>query len=280
MKGLIQAIQSKLNADKRPKVAIGHTEMTPRFRHSIEVGSQSAEIVLVQGKDARDEVACKQLIGMAIDKSVDAIIRGQLHYSTYHAALRSVFPEWTRDVMCACLMRTSMHEWLMTPAVHDADASVSGRVYLAKQAAAICSQFGIANPQVQVLCADENAEIYEASFQRRMEEDRKAAIEVVRILNQEYKVAAALCELRIDTAICRGHVVVPMDGVLGNFLHRGMGFAGAELCGCFSLTRKLNSMDTSRFGDAFEIAIQAACALVNSDGLKVEEYGDFMAKLM
>jgi predicted methyltransferase MtxX (methanogen marker protein 4) len=47
------------------------------------------------------------------------------------------------------------------------------------------------------------------------------------------KLDATVFPLKIDEAIAKCNVVVPMDGMIGNFLHRSLGhIGGVEMGGC------------------------------------------------
>jgi predicted methyltransferase MtxX (methanogen marker protein 4) len=79
--------------------------------------------------------------------------------------------------------------------------------------------------------------------------------------------------LRIDLAAKECNIVVPMDGIVGNFVCRALiGLGGASMVGGFSLTNRLVSLDTSRQNDQFTMSIAAAAAMCNLGGMPVAEY--------
>jgi predicted methyltransferase MtxX (methanogen marker protein 4) len=82
-----------------------------------------------------------------------------------------------------------------------------------------------------------------------------------------------LFPLRIDFAASECNIVVPMDGIVGNFVCRSLAYlGGATLVGGFTLTNRFVSLDTSRSNDRFCVAIQSAVAMANVGGMPVEEY--------
>lgn len=279
MKGLFDAIRreslSRPNGHK-PLLAIGTTQDSPKLRMSLEEGSLYADLVVVGVEipgyacerviGSHDEIA-EKLIQQAKAGRVNGIVRGQVDYSAYHRALNRIY-ELKRDLMCAALVRsTDGDEWLMTPAVHDHDASISGRCYLAHCAARICSRLGC-RPIVGVLCADD-----ERGYMNESDRDHDEALTVVARLRDEGIPNVSLYPVRIDSAIKECNIVIPMNGIIGNFIYRALCYIGNSTSGgAFTLTRKFISVDTTRFGDAFSIPIQSGAAIANVGGLPVEEY--------
>lgn len=279
MKGLFDAIRREAracpNGDK-PRIAIGVVKDTPKLRMSLKKGSRYADLVVVgvqipgyaceEASGSDDEIAAK-LIWEARKGHVQGIVRGQLDYSAYHRVLNR-FYKLKRDVMCASLMRsTDGHEWLMTPVVHDHDSSISGRCYLVHCAARICTRLGC-TPKIGILCADD-----ERGYMHDVDRDHDEALTILSRLQNEGISNVSLFPFRIDTAIKECNVVIPMNGILGNFVFRALCYVeNATVGGAFSLTRKLISIDTTRFGDAFSIPIESAAAIANIGGLPVEEY--------
>jgi predicted methyltransferase MtxX (methanogen marker protein 4) len=290
MQGLLEQIRFHAGRQvlgRKPRIAIGAVKAeSPRFQQTLAASTKWADLTLVGGyvsgyksavvssDDAR--VAAEQLFALAKRGEVDAIVRGQIDYIVFHNKFRKAFPDLARDVMCVSLLRSSQSEWFMAPVVHHDDASVEGRCFLARQAARICTQLG-SIPRIAILAADDPkgyaeqeerglpiARIVTADFA-----NAKAIEDVLRAENLDATVFA----LKIDEAITKCNIVVPMDGIVGNFLHRSLGYVGGiEMGGCFSLTRRIISIETSRFSDAFETAIEAACAMANLGGLDVVEY--------
>jgi predicted methyltransferase MtxX (methanogen marker protein 4) len=79
--------------------------------------------------------------------------------------------------------------------------------------------------------------------------------------------------LRIDVAATECNIVVPMDGILGNFVCRSLVFlGGAAMVGGFGLTPQFVSIDTSRSIGNYTQAIKAAVAMCNLGGMPVDEY--------
>lgn len=79
--------------------------------------------------------------------------------------------------------------------------------------------------------------------------------------------------LLINKAAEKCNIVIPMDGIVGNFVCRSLAYlGGATLVGGFSLTPRFVSLDTLRCGDQFHHAIIAAVAMCNVGGMPVEEY--------
>jgi len=290
MRGLLTQIERHAREEaigRKPRVAIGTTNTeSVRFRQSLEIAGETADITLVggeiEGYDSADvpsgnaTAAITRLFSLAKEQKVDAIVRGQIDYITFHKQFRSAFPELDRDVMCICLLRSDKHEWFMAPVVHHDETGVEGRCYLARQAARICRQLGLA-PTIGILAADD-PEGYGEQISRALPiaqtilADYKSAKTIVEILRSEH-LDATVFPLRIDEAVSRCNVVVPMDGIIGNFLHRALGYiGGVEMGGCISLTRRVVSIETSRFNDAFETAILMAAALVNLGGPNVAEF--------
>jgi predicted methyltransferase MtxX (methanogen marker protein 4) len=106
-----------------------------------------------------------------------------------------------------------------------------------------------------------------------IDRDHDEAVAIVSRLRDEGISQVSLFPLRIDSAIKECNVVIPMNGILGNFIFRALCYVErATVGGAFSLTRRLISIDTTRFGDAFAIPIQSAAAMVRIGGIPVEEY--------
>jgi predicted methyltransferase MtxX (methanogen marker protein 4) len=290
MKGLLRQIEyhaREQRLGRKARVAVGTAKAdSVRFRQSLEVATEIADITLVggqiQGYESADvpssdaSAVAARLFSLAKEQTVDAIVRGQIDYVTFHQQLRNAFPELDRDVMCICLLRSDKHEWFMAPVVHHDETGVEGRCYLARQAARICRQLGLA-PSIGILAADD-PEGYGEQISRALPiaqtilADYKSAKMIEEILRSEH-LDATVFPLRIDEAVSRCNVVVPMDGIIGNFLHRALGYiGGVEMGGCISLTRRVVSIETSRFNDAFETAILMAAALVNLGGPNVAEF--------
>jgi predicted methyltransferase MtxX (methanogen marker protein 4) len=290
MRGLLRQIERharERTIGRKPRVAIGTTNTnSARFRQSLEVATEVADIILVggqiQGYESADVLSsdgsavAARLFSLAKQQTVDAIVRGQIDYVTFHQQFRNAFPELDRDVMCISLLRSDKHEWFMAPVVHHDETGVEGRCYLARQAARICQQLGVV-PSIGILAADDPEGYGEQIFRalpiaQTVLADYKNAKAIEEVLRGEH-LHATVFPLRIDEAVNRCNVVVPMDGIIGNFLHRALGYiGGVKMGGCISLTRRLVSIETSRFNDAFETAIQMATALVNLGGPNVAEF--------
>jgi predicted methyltransferase MtxX (methanogen marker protein 4) len=290
MQGILDRIQYHAmhrTLGRKPRIAIGATKAeSARFRQTLEASKDWADLTLVGAHSNEyrcasvlsDDpcVVASRLFELARDHEVDAIVRGQIDYIVFHSEFRKAFSELRRDLMCISLLHSSKSEWFMTPVVHHDDASVEGRCYLARQAVKICTQLGVV-PRVGILAADDPKGYTEQiekdlPIAKTIIEDFNRAKAIESILRKE-KIDAAVYALKIDDAIANCNIVVPMDGILGNFLHRSLGYVGGvEMCGCFSLTQKITSIETSRFSDAFETAILAACAMANLGGLDVVEY--------
>jgi predicted methyltransferase MtxX (methanogen marker protein 4) len=290
VQGLIERIEHharQRSLERKPRIAIGAVKSgSPRFRQTLDACAQWTNLTLVGGhvdgfKSATmssndPSVVAAKLFALAKSGEVDAIVRGQIDYVIFHTEFRKAFPELVRDVMCVSLLRSSKSEWLMAPVVHHDDTSVEGRCYLARQAARICIQLGIV-PRIAILAADDPKGYTEQiekglAIARTIIDDYDQAKMIEDVLQKE-KLDATVYPLKIDDAIAKCNIVVPMDGIIGNFLHRSLGYVGGvQMCGCFSLTRNLVSIETSRFSDAFETAIEAACAMVSLGGLDVAEY--------
>ena len=290
MKGLLRQIERharERTIGRKARIAIGTTNAdSARFRQSLEVVAETAGVILVggqiQGYESADvpssdaSAVAARLFSLAKEQTVDAIVRGQIDYVTFHRQFRNAFPELDRDVMCISLLRSEKHEWFMAPVVHHDETGVEGRCYLARQAARICRQLGLA-PSIGILAADDPEE-YGEQISRALPiaqtvlTDYKDAKAIEEVLRGEH-LDATVFPLRIDAAVSRCNVVIPMDGILGNFLHRALGYiGGVEMGGCISLTRRVVSIETSRFNDAFETAILMATAMVNLGGPNVTEF--------
>lgn len=290
MKGLLRQIERyarQRTIGRKPWVAIGTTNTdSARFRQSLEIATEAADIILVGGQiqgyesadvPSRDGSAiAARLFSLAKEQKVDAIVRGQIDYITFHQQFRKAFPELARDVMCISFLRSEKHEWFMAPVVHHDETGIEGRCYLARQAAKICQQLSVA-PSIGILAADD-PEGYGEQIGKALPiaetvlADYKNAKAIEEVLRSEH-LDATVFPLRIDEAVNKCNVVVPMDGIIGNFLHRALGYiGGVEMGGCISLTRRVVSIETSRFNDAFETAILMAAALVNLGGPNVAEF--------
>jgi predicted methyltransferase MtxX (methanogen marker protein 4) len=199
-------------------------------------------------------------------KQVDAIVRGQIYYTDYHESMKQSFG-LKRDVMCPCLIKDHCgNEWFITPVVQSDDCSVSGRVYLATQAAKICTKLGV-EPKIGVLAADT-----ERGYLTSVDTSLDDAETIVGLIESEqYKCKAY--PLRIDAAASECNIVVPMDGTVGNFVCRSLVYLGdATMVGGFSLSNRLVSLDTSRLNDQFTMSIAAAAAMCNVGGMPISEY--------
>ena len=85
--------------------------------------------------------------------------------------------------------------------------------------------------------------------------------------------ACRIYPLKIDVAATECNIVVPMDGILGNFVCRSLiSLGGATMVGGFGLTPRFVSIDTSRSIENFTPAIEAAVAMCNLGGMPVDEY--------
>jgi predicted methyltransferase MtxX (methanogen marker protein 4) len=274
MTGLLAAIRGKARQSRR-RVAIGVTQLTPELMYNLWKAKGFAEIIPVgkvipgfESKDEKDECSsCDRLVSLVKNREVDAIIRGQLYYTYYHDSMKHHFG-FKRDVMCPSLLRDACgHEWFITPVVHTDDVSIDGRCYLATQAARICTKLGI-DPVIGVLAAD-NERGYSEIVDRSLDD---AEAIVLRLKTQGYN-DCAMYALQINKAAEKCNIVIPMDGIVGNFVCRSLAYlGGATLVGGFSLTPRFVSLDTSRCGDQFHPAIETAVAMCNLGGMPVEEY--------
>lgn len=277
MKGLFDAIE-KCALQKRRRIALGSTQATAALIESLNVASRFANVVAVGAevpgvesvRADSEEAAADQLMSLARSGAVDAIIRGQIYYTHYHRAMRRHFG-FKRDLMCPCLLRDLVgNEWFITPVVHHDDATNFGRSYLASQAAKICTKLGI-EPVIGILAAD-NERGYLAAVDASLDDAEVIATDLSR---QGY--ACNVYPLRIDLAARECNIVVPMDGIIGNFICRSLSYlGGATLVGGFSLTPKFVSIDTSRSSDQFLFAIMSAVAMSNIGGMPVTEYSEAM----
>ncbi|MBI5135758.1 MAG: hypothetical protein HZA24_00315 [Nitrospirae bacterium] len=275
MRGLRDAIQSACK--RRRRIGIGAVEVTEKFRDSLREGACVADVIVVGAEvdgyecvpaTGGEEATADQLIALAASGQVDGVVRGQLYYSYYHDAFREQF-NIPRDVMCPCLIEDICgNEWFLTPVVQHDATSVAGRSYLATQAAKICEALGV-EPVIGVLAADN-----ERGYLRLVDQSLDDAEKISGMLRKRgYR--SDIYPLRIDKAAFECNIVVPMDGTLGNFVCRTLGYlGGATLVGGFSLTRQIVSIDTSRANDRFGPAIEAAVAVSNLGGMPVEEYSE------
>ncbi len=273
MKGLFAAIEEKALQVRR-RVAVGSVQSTANLVASFDSASRFAEVVsvgvAVDGFESilteKEEVAADQLMRLAKEAKADAVIRGQIYYTHYHNSMRQHFG-FERDLMCPCLLKDLReNEWFITPVVHHDDDSRDGRCYLATQAAKICRKLGV-EPLIGVLAAD-NERGYLKTVDASLDD---AEAIVTTLVSRGYN--CKMYPLRIDLAAAECNIVVPMDGILGNFICRSLAYlGGATLVGGFTLTPKFISIDTSRSADQFTFAIMSAVAMCNVGGMPVDEY--------
>lgn len=274
MTGLFAAIRRNAQPSRR-RVAIGVTQLTPELMYNLWKANEFAEIITVGkevpgfgSKPEKDErSSADRLVALAKNREVDAIIRGQLYYTYYHESMKRHFG-FKRDVMCPSLLRDACgNEWFITPVVHTDDVSIDGRCYLATQAARICAKLGV-DPVIGVLAAD-NERGYSEVVDRSLDD---AEAIVLRLKAQGYN-DCAMYALQINKAAEKCNIVIPMDGIVGNFVCRSLAYlGGATLVGGFSLTPRFVSLDTSRCGDQFHPAIETTVAMCNLGGMPVDEY--------
>lgn len=275
MKGLFAAIEDHALQVRR-RVAVGSVQATANLLASFNSASRFAEIVSVGVRvdgfesvlSGNEEAAADQLIRLAKETKVDAVIRGQIYYTHYHNSIRRHFGV-ARDLMCPCLLRDLReNEWFITPVVHHDDDSRDGRCYLAIQAAKICKQLGV-EPLIGVLAAD-NERGYLKTVDASLDD---AEAIVTTLVSRGYN--CKMYPLRIDLAAAECNIVVPMDGIVGNFICRSLSYlGGATLVGGFTLTPRFISIDTSRSADQFTSAIMSAVAMCNVGGMPVDEYSN------
>jgi predicted methyltransferase MtxX (methanogen marker protein 4) len=273
MKDLFKAMRENALLSKR-RVAIGVVQQTPALLASLNDAAQFADIIAVgnavPGFESRqvsgEEAIADQLMSLVRKSEIDAIVRGQVYYTHYHSSMRRAFG-FGSDLMCPCLLRDFCgNEWFLTPVVHHDDSSVRGRCYLAKQAARICMSLSV-KPVIGVLAAD-NERGYLTSVDKSLDDAEAIVAEM-----QSEGYTCEMYPLRIDLAASRCNIVIPMDGILGNFVCRSLTYlGGASLVGGFTLTRRFVSIDTSRSNDEFSLAIEAAVAMCNVGGMQGEEY--------
>jgi len=176
-----------------------------------------------------EEAVADRLVSLLKTGDADAIVRGQVYYTNYHEALKREYG-FKRDLMCPCLIRDLRgNEWFITPVVHHDEATIAGRCYLATQAAKICLRLGV-SPEVGVLAADSERG-YLSSVDKSL--DDAAAISAA-IQSKGYE--SRVYPLLIDRAVSECNIVVPMDGILGNFICRSLVYlGGATMVGGFGL---------------------------------------------
>lgn len=275
MNGLFGAIRTHALLDKK-RVAIGMLDPALGIIESLEEAKQFANIIVVgtpiDGFDSIEEKnerkASDCLIALLQSKRVDAIVRGQIYYTHYHDSMNEYF-EFKRDVMCPYLLRDHCrNEWFITPVVHHDDASVDGRCYLSSQTARICEALGN-NAVIAVLAPDKKSEMGYSDVVDKGILDAEAI--VAKLISDGFN--ARMVELRIDLAASGANIVVPMDGIVGNFVYRSLGsLGGATLVGGFTLTNRFVSIDTSQSQKGFSHAIESAVAMANLGGMPVDEY--------
>ncbi len=274
MTGLLEALRKSACASRR-RVAIGVVRVTPEFLAGLEDGAQFADIVAVGADVPGYESVCAEsepaigeaLASLVASGRVDAVVRGQLYYTHYHESMNRQFG-FSRDLMCPCLVQDLReNEWFLTPVVQHDDATVAGRCYLATQAARICEKLGV-QPVIGVLAADN-----ERGYLESVDESLDSAELIVKELKSRGYKQTRMFPLLIDKAACECNIVVPMDGTLGNFVLRALGYlGGANVVGGFNLTPRFVSIDTSRLYDRFGRAIEAAAAMTNLGGMPIDEY--------
>ena len=273
MNGLFNAIASHAAASKK-RVAIGIIKPTAEVIAGLKEAEGIANIIVVgtavEGFESIEEdterKASDRLMSLVQSKRADAIVRGQIYYTHYHDSMNARFG-FKRDVMCPYLLRDYRgNEWFITPVVQHDDRSVEGRCYLAAQTARICERLGV-KPQIGVLAADIDTG-YDESVDKSLVEAKQI---FQKLEAQGYN--AKEFPLRIDSAAFESNIVVPMDGTVGNFVYRSLGYlGGATLVGGFTLTNLFVSIDTSRAQESFFLAIESAVAMVNVGGMHIEEY--------
>lgn len=281
MNGLFDAIEIAARKS-RPTIAVGVLRSTSRLRQGLLDSQAYAEVVTVGAHvdsfcnyacKSEDEIASK-LFELSLTGIVTAIVRGQVGYTSYHKQMNAALDlkpskHGMMDIMCPYLLRDARgDEWFITPMVQHDDASVEGKLYLVSCCAAILESLGI-KPVVGVLAGDNQDE---RGYLESVDQSIDQAEKVVMGLS-ERGISAEFFGLRIDEAAKHSNVVVPIDGTIGNFIYRSLGYiGGADLVGGVSLTNRLISMDTSRYNDSFGLAILMASALANVGGVPVNEY--------
>jgi predicted methyltransferase MtxX (methanogen marker protein 4) len=275
MNGLFGAIRAHAGGSRK-RVAIGLVKATPGVIAGLNEAKSIANIIVVGApvagfesiREETERQASDRLMSLVEGNEVDAIVRGQIYYTHYHDSMNECFG-FKRDVMCPYLLRDYRNnEWFITPVVQHDDRSVKGRCYLATQTARICERLGI-EAQIGILAAD-----IDTGYDDLVD---KSLIEAKQIAQQLDELGYKVKEfpLRIDTAACESNVVVPMDGTVGNFVYRSLGYlGGATLVGGFTLTSRFVSIDTSRAQESFALAIESAVAMANLGGMPVEEYAE------
>lgn len=274
MKDLFSAIRTTASLSRK-RVAIGVVRpATPALVAGLKEAATFADIIVVGTpvedcesiRATGDRAASDSLMALVQKGQVDAIVRGQIYYTDYHESMKQNFG-FKRDVMCPCLIKDHCgNEWFITPVVQSDDCSVSGRVYLATQAAKICMKLGV-EPNIGILAADT-----ERGYLKSVDTSLDDAEKIVKLIEaEEYK--CTTYPLRIDAAANECNIVVPMDGTVGNFVCRSLVYLGdATMVGGFSLSNRLVSLDTSRLNDQFTMSIAAAAAMSNVGGMPVSEY--------
>ena len=273
--------------EKKRRVAIGALKHTPEFLQDLECARGVAEIVLVgDGNSSFCSVradsastAAAHLFELHLSGQVDAIVRGQLDYTTFHTAMNNALKlkparHGHCDLQCPYLLSgPSDHDWIFTPMVQHDDAMLEGRLYLAHSTALVLRKLGI-DPVIGVLGAD-NAEepFYSETVNRSVREAGllTSALGELGFTVNNYG-------LRIDKAVTECNVVIAPDGTIGNFVYRALGYVGGlSLIGGITLSSRINCLDTSRYNDRFGLAVIAAAGMANLGGMPVVEYADWVS---
>jgi predicted methyltransferase MtxX (methanogen marker protein 4) len=252
---------------QRATVAIGISEITNSILDSLKKAAQFSDIIIVGKKiDGFESISESRnfgetLVNLLKQKKVDAIVRGNLPASETMLSLANQLG-YDKILRTACLKDLKGREFLLTPAAQEEGNSIYERIWMIQESSKFLNKLEII-PQVGVLSLD---------VKRGKNSIFDQSIDEAEIIVSELSKRGIYAECvghAIEMCVGKFNIVVPQNGVVGNYIWRSIvGFGGGLDLGDFGLIDEV-FVDDSRYWDSFYQPIMFAVALTNiKKGLK------------
>lgn len=246
--------------EKRARVAIGLVKVTDGIIDSLKRASEFADIVVVGEEvkgfeNIKTTKAEEVLPKLLLNKEVSGIVRGNMPAGPMMPILAKGLG-YEKILRTAIIKNVDGKEYFFTPASVFEGNTMNERLWMARETVLFSKSIGL-EPTVGVLSfgrTNGRSEMVDQNID-------EAHCIVKQLTNEGFE--AEWCGYRIDTAVKKFNIIVPPDGIVGNFVWRSITqFGGAIDIGDFGLIQEV-FVDDSAYWDDYYQPIIFATALVN-----------------
>lgn len=253
-------------ARKRRKIGIGILRDTEEMLEHLEIAKRYADITIAGkkiegykhlGSGDSEEENSKILIDTYKHGKIDGIVRGHIKWGPFFHYLKRTFKHDVAQEIA--LMKTrDGHEFFLGPGDQFEGHTNEEKLDLIEKAAPIMEEWKV-KPKIGLLAADFTEDRGDHPIVDKSIDETEALLKTLKEKGYDAKNYAHL----IPDAVKESNFVVPIDGILGNFIYRTLLYLGGATEYGSPVLIPENVIDNSRYNDRYSTQIIMAVARAN-----------------